>query len=56
VSLFMSLIVAMTVTPLLCRLMLSGDKYLSKNEKDRRPVCLGTKHPFGAYDLILIIV
>ncbi|MDR2814642.1 MAG: CusA/CzcA family heavy metal efflux RND transporter [Prevotellaceae bacterium] len=34
VSLFMSLIVAMTVTPLLCRLMLSGDKYLSKNEKD----------------------
>jgi CzcA family heavy metal efflux pump len=34
VALFMSLIVAMTVTPLLCRLMLSGDKYLSKNEKD----------------------
>jgi hypothetical protein len=21
-----------------------------------RPVCLGTKHPFGAYDQILIIV
>jgi CzcA family heavy metal efflux pump len=36
VSLFMSLVVAMTVTPLLCRLMLSGDKYLSKNEKDSR--------------------
>jgi CzcA family heavy metal efflux pump len=36
VSLFMSLIVAMTVTPLLCRLMLSGDKYLSKNDKDSR--------------------
>lgn len=34
ISLFMSLIVAMTVTPLLCRMMLSGDKYLSKNEKD----------------------
>jgi CzcA family heavy metal efflux pump len=34
VSLFMSLIVAMTVTPLLCRLMLAGDKYLSRNEKD----------------------
>lgn len=34
ISLFMSLIVAMTVTPLLCKMMLSGDKYLSKNEKD----------------------
>jgi len=34
VSLFMSLIVAMTVTPLLCKLMLSGDKYLSKKEKE----------------------
>lgn len=34
VSLFMSLIVAMTVTPLLCRMMLSGDRYLSRNERD----------------------
>ncbi len=34
ISLFMSLIVAMTVTPLLCKMMLSGDKYLSKNEND----------------------
>lgn len=34
ISLFMSLIVAMTVTPLLCKMMLSGDKYLNKNEKD----------------------
>lgn len=34
VSLFMSLIVAMTVTPLLCRLTLSGDRYLSRNERD----------------------
>ena len=34
VSLFMSLVVAMTVTPLMCRLMLSGDKYLDKKEKD----------------------
>lgn len=34
ISLFMSLIVAMTVTPLLCKMMLSSDKYLSKNEKD----------------------
>lgn len=34
ISLFMSLIVAMTVTPLLCKMMLSSDKYLSKKEKD----------------------
>ena len=34
VSLFMSLVVAMTVTPLLCKLMLSGEKYLNKNEKE----------------------
>lgn len=34
VSLFMSLIVAMTVTPLLCKLMLADNKYLSRNEKD----------------------
>lgn len=34
ISLFMSLIVAMTVTPLLCKKMLSGEKYLTKNEKD----------------------
>jgi CzcA family heavy metal efflux pump len=34
VALFMSLIVAMTVTPLLCKMMLSSDKYLTKNEKD----------------------
>ena len=36
VSLFMSLIVAMTVTPLLCKLMLSDKKYLDKKEKDSR--------------------
>jgi CzcA family heavy metal efflux pump len=36
ISLFMSLIVAMTLTPLLCKMILSGDKYLSKNEKDNR--------------------
>jgi len=34
VSLFMSLIVAMTLTPLLCKLILSNEKYLEKNEKD----------------------
>ncbi|MDX9854656.1 MAG: efflux RND transporter permease subunit [Tenuifilaceae bacterium] len=34
VSLFMSLIVAMTLTPLLCRLLLSGNKYLNRKEKE----------------------
>ncbi|WP_340111682.1 efflux RND transporter permease subunit [Maribellus mangrovi] len=34
VSLFMSLIVAMTLTPLLSKLMLSGDKYLSRKSKE----------------------
>ncbi|MDR2628072.1 MAG: CusA/CzcA family heavy metal efflux RND transporter [Dysgonamonadaceae bacterium] len=34
ISLFMSLIVAMTVTPLMCKLILSDGSYLSKNEKD----------------------
>lgn len=34
ISLFMSLVVAMTVTPLLCKLLLSNDKYLEKQEKD----------------------
>lgn len=34
VSLFMSLLIAMTLTPLLSKMMLSGDKYLSKKEKD----------------------
>lgn len=35
IALFMSLITAMTLTPLLCKLWLSGDKYLSRNEKER---------------------
>ena len=35
VSLFMSLVVAMTLTPLLCKLLLSDEKYLSKNEKEK---------------------
>ena len=34
ISLFMSLVVAMTLTPLLCKLMLSGDKYLDKQQKE----------------------
>ena len=33
IALLMSLVVAMTVTPLLCKLMLSGDRYLTKTEK-----------------------
>lgn len=33
IALVMSLVVAMTVTPLLCKMMLSGNGYLSKNEK-----------------------
>lgn len=35
VSLFMSLIIAMTLTPLLCKLLLSGDKYMAKKKKDK---------------------
>jgi CzcA family heavy metal efflux pump len=35
VSLFLSLVVAMTLTPLLCKMMLSDEKYLAKNEKDK---------------------
>lgn len=34
VSLSMSLLVAMTVTPLMCRLILTSNKYLEKNQKD----------------------
>lgn len=35
VSLFVSLIVAMTLVPLLCKLLLSNDRYLTRYEKDR---------------------
>lgn len=35
VSLFVSLIVAMTLTPLLSRLLLTNEKYLAKNEKEK---------------------
>jgi CzcA family heavy metal efflux pump len=34
ISLFMSLLVAMTVTPLLCKLLLSNENYLNRREKD----------------------
>lgn len=35
VSLFMSLLVAMTLTPLLAKMLLSDEKYLAKNEKEK---------------------
>jgi CzcA family heavy metal efflux pump len=35
VSLFVSLVVAMTITPLLCKMMLANEKYLAKNENDK---------------------
>lgn len=35
VSLFVSLVVAMTLTPLLCKMLLSDEKYLEKNEKEK---------------------
>jgi CzcA family heavy metal efflux pump len=35
VSLFVSLIVAMTLTPLLAKMLLTSDKYLDKNEKEK---------------------
>ena len=35
VSLFVSLIVAMTLTPLLSKMMLTDEKYLAKNEKEK---------------------
>ncbi|MDD4108053.1 MAG: efflux RND transporter permease subunit [Prolixibacteraceae bacterium] len=35
VSLFMSLVVAMSLTPLLAKMLLSNDKYLAKNEKEK---------------------
>lgn len=36
ISLFMSLITAMTLTPLLCKMWLSSEEYLDRNEKERR--------------------
>ncbi|MDR0305291.1 MAG: CusA/CzcA family heavy metal efflux RND transporter [Chitinispirillales bacterium] len=36
VSSFMSTFVAMTVTPLMCKLMLTDEKYLTKNKKENR--------------------
>ncbi len=33
-ALFMSLVVAMTITPLLCKMLLSSDRYLSRNDRE----------------------
>jgi len=44
VSLFISLVVAMTLTPLLCNLMLSNEKYLAKNQKDKWLITRITRH------------
>ncbi|MDE6695093.1 MAG: efflux RND transporter permease subunit, partial [Bacteroidales bacterium] len=35
ISLLMSLLVAMTVTPLLCKTLLGNERYLSRNQKDK---------------------
>lgn len=35
VSLFMSLVVAMTLTPLLAKMLLSSDRYLARNQKEK---------------------
>ena len=45
ISLFMSLIVAMTITPLLCHLLLGNSDYLEKNQKERKL----TSHLASAY-------
>ncbi|QQS52637.1 MAG: efflux RND transporter permease subunit [Bacteroidota bacterium] len=44
VSLFVSLVVAMTLTPLLCKMLLSNEKYLAKNEKEKWLVRTLTSH------------
>ncbi len=44
VSLFISLIVAMTLTPLLSKMLLSDDRYLSRNEKEKWLVRTLTHH------------
>lgn len=43
VSLFVSLIVAMTLTPLLSKMLLSGNSYLARNEKEKWLVRILTK-------------
>lgn len=50
VSLFMSLIVALTLTPLLSKMLLSDEKFLAKNEKDKWI----TRHLSHYYHIALI--
>ena len=49
ISLFMSLIVAMTVTPLMCKMMLSSDKYLNRQDKESWL----TRHLMRGYEVTL---
>lgn len=44
VSLFVSLLVAMTLTPLLAKMLLSDENYLAKNEKEKWLVSLLTRN------------
>ncbi|WP_430816435.1 efflux RND transporter permease subunit [Carboxylicivirga sp. RSCT41] len=53
VSLFMSLIIAMTITPLLCRLLLSDERYLAKKEKENRLVSFLQKYYSTSLDWAL---
>ena len=50
VSLFMSLVVALTLTPLLSKMLLADEKFLVKNEKDKWL----TRHLTDAYHTALI--
>lgn len=54
VALFMSLIVAMTVTPLMCRMMLADEKYLSKNEHESRVSSRLSKLYFKSLNWVLM--
>lgn len=49
VSLFMSLVVAMTLTPLLSKMLLTNDKFLEKNQKEKWLVRVFSKY----YELTL---
>lgn len=53
ISLFMSLIVAMTLTPLLCNMILTGDRYLAANEQDSRVTAWLSRGYFRSLDWVL---
>lgn len=53
VSLFMSLLVAMTVTPLLCHLLLGNEKYLAKKQSESRLTRWLTSHYTRALQWVL---